>query len=461
MDAYKLLAALIGIVALYLLVSSIDVGKKWGVDPTASALSPGRDEIKKIITPPEARVIGVDGKNLITLFETTQREINLLQEEEGFRAALNRSEKLLLYVGSGGVNAILASGYSGAQLDKLANDERILRELKSKLGAGGTADLSDILPSDITDARLENVSVYGGEARVIVPYDMSEDALASIQGSGEFTDAVAEASVSARKDLRMYEDPSTGKRVMLPSGFRDEELQMLLRNDAVKAALAEMRVQPGKAVALSNTSEFSGINIPSLPYSPNTRIPIGLDPLSRIALPQNWWLFPLVSAVISALLYAAYHFSMRGKYPAVKKGRRRAFRELGVAPEAGLARGKAPAAARKIIQLRPMFEVKVVDNVLGEDNAITLSFVNVSSQTVRRLNIACGADEAGVEKLEPGEERVVRLKVLVGRKEKEARVELRFEPIIFGGAVRCRYDFEVEIERVGPYDARSSFAGFG
>ncbi|MEW6329223.1 MAG: hypothetical protein AB1468_03845 [Candidatus Micrarchaeota archaeon] len=459
MDAYKLLAIVMGIAALYLFVSSIDIGKKWDVDPSASVLSPGRVEVKKMLTPPEARVLGVDGKNLITLFETTQREINLLQQEEGFRAALNRSEKLLLYKSARGVNAVFASGYSGAQLEKLAGDERIIRELKNTGSASGTFDLSDILPSDYTDAKLKSVSIDGKSARVIAPYDMGEDVLADMRGSSEFSEAVKSAESSYVKDLSIYQDAATGERVLIPSGFSGQELEMLRSNDAVKSALAAMQVSPGKAVALGGTREFGGVDIPSLPYNPNTQIPISLDPFSHFSIPASWWLFPLAGGVISALLYAIYHLHMRGKYPAAKRGRRRALTELGVAREKGLARGKAPAAARKIISLKPIFEVKVVDNLLVEDGAITLSFINVSSQMIRKMSVASGTDEVNIAKLDVGEERVVRLKVLAGRKDKEVKVEVRFEPIIFGGTVWCRYDFEVGIERMGPYDTRSSFVG--
>ncbi len=459
MDAYKLLAILIGIATLYLFVSSIDIGKKWDVDPSASVISLGRAEIKKMMTPPEARVLGVDGKNLITLFETTQQEINLLQQEEGFRAALSRGGKLLLYRDARGTGGVIASGYSGAQLEKLAGDERIIRELKNTGGAGGITDLSEILPSDYTDAQLKTVSVDGGNASVIAPYDMREEVLANMQGSSEFADAVRSAESSYTKDLSIYQDPATGERVLIPSGFSEQELEMLRSNDAVKSALAAMQVSPGKAVGLGGTREFGGVSIPSLPYNPNTQIPISLDPFSHFSLPTSWWLFPLVAGAISVLLYVVYHFHMRGKYPAAKLGRRRALTELGAAHERGLARGKAPAAARKIISLKPIFEVKVVDNLIAEDSAITLSFVNVSSQTIRKMSVASGTDEVGVAKIDAGEERVVRLKVLAGRKDKEVKVELRFEPIIFGGSVWCRYDFEVEIEKMGPYDTRSSFVG--
>jgi len=307
----SLLGLLLIIVVLVDTLSLSWFSDRWKVDTTASLVNNGKGSIRDIITPPETRIVEYEGRSVILLDSTSASDENMLFAEGRFRNALAADDRLLLYTGDNGVNAVIASPYfNEAEVKMLSSDEKVLSLLKSTQ-AQGITDISYIDAWDPTNAKIETVAVGTSWVTLLVPYDATSENLSLVSGSAEF-DKVLESSMKIKeKSLLLYHPSKSSMKVVIPLNFTDTEVRMLAKNTAVKTALDMVEVDAGRVIKLEETREFESINLARLPYEPNTRVYVSLNIRGELGfLSEDILIYLAIFVVVLVMLYVLYTILM-------------------------------------------------------------------------------------------------------------------------------------------------------
>ncbi|MCX6777173.1 MAG: hypothetical protein NTY73_04380 [Candidatus Micrarchaeota archaeon] len=270
--ALSLLGLLLVIAVIASTISYNEFASRWQVDNTLSMVNSGNESVRSIIKPPEIEIVESGGKSIIIAENITVKDRGALFAENGFKRALESGDRLLLYTGQNGKNAVIVSSYfNDAEVKMLSKDERILRPLKNK-NAPGTMNISYVEVSDPTNAVVETVRYNDSWVPILVPHAMSNGNLSSIESSSEFGRVIGDSMNLKNKSLLLYRPAGSEMSIVIPVNFTYDEVKMLAKNDAVKTAMEGVAVDPGEILNLEDAREFRNIDMARLPYEPNTKI---------------------------------------------------------------------------------------------------------------------------------------------------------------------------------------------
>ncbi|MEM3030341.1 MAG: hypothetical protein QXH27_01270 [Candidatus Micrarchaeia archaeon] len=419
-------------------------GERWAVDETRTLFNPGGNASARLYSGAVARVESAAGKSvLLSKYARDEDYANMLKDPS-FQNALASAEPVALY--SGPYGRAVVTSYSGDRLAALANDPLVRDALEGR--AAGVAGAAAAGPGD---ARLLYAQTAGGiQIPMLGPSDLGEDTLAYMAGTKEFQRAVAESQRAGGRRLLLYQDPVSGQKVILPTGFSASELRALQTSTAVRQALALQPASPGQLIDVAATPAWSGVDVGSLPVQPQTSLPLAFNPLANFALPANAWLLPVAASAILGLIYflAGRLTRPAPPYPRVRRRWGAHVTELEVAKGAGVSRRKAWEEAERTIRLEPVFRIKIIDNVLAEEGRVTIAVANESGKRIERLSLFSGAEETPIGTLEPGEEKNVSFSPQLEKEAAVARVFLRFSPLVVEGRAYSRFEFNLPVERL-------------
>jgi len=440
--------ALIGmlLLALGVIIASVlsQTGERWRVDEAKTFFNPGGNATAKLLAGESAKAVSFGGKNILLPPYASEGSIQRMRDDPAFWSALEADEPVALYSGPYG-RAVITS-YSGDRLAALADEPLIRDALEGR--AAGVAGASAIAPDD---ARLFYAQAAGGaQIPILGASDMDEGTFAYMVGTKEFQRAVIESQRAGGKRLLLYQDPLSGQRALIPTGFSSSELRALQASDAVKQALALQQVAPGMAVDVSATPPWSGVDVAGLPAHPQTPLPIPFNPLASLSLPTNALVIPVAASAILGLIYflAGRLARQAPAYPRARRRRGAHVTELEVAKGAGVSGRKVWGEAGGTIRLEPIFRIRIIDNILAEEGRVTIGVENESGKRIEGLSLFSGAEETHVGMLEPGEERRVSFSPQLGKEADVARLFLRFSPIMIEGRVYSRFEFSLPIQRL-------------
>jgi len=270
--ALSLLGLLLVIAVMASTVSYNEFASRWRVDNTLSMMNSGNESVRSMIKPPETEIIESGGKSVIIVENITAKDREALFAENGFKRALESGDRLLLYTGQNGKNAVIASSYfNDAEVKMLSNDGRILRTLRNK-NAPGTMNISYVEVSDPTNAIVETVRYNDSQLLILVPHAMSDENLSSIENSSEFNRVIGDSMNLKKRSLLLYRPSRSEMSMVIPVNFTYDEVEMLAKNDAVKTAMEQITVSAGETLNLEDTREFKDVDMARLPYEPNTKI---------------------------------------------------------------------------------------------------------------------------------------------------------------------------------------------
>jgi len=309
--ALPILGLLLIIAVIVSTVSFNGFASKWQVDTTLSMVNTGNESIRSIIKPPEVRIIESEDKSIIILDNTTPEGRDALFAENDFKMALASEDRLLLYAGQNGINAVVVSVYfNDAEVKMLSGDERILKPLKNK-NSPGITNVSYIEVSDPTNAKIEMVRQNDSWVPVLFPYAMGRENISVIESSSEFNRVVGNSVKLNKKSLLLYRPAKSDMNIVIPANFTYEEVRMLAKNAAVKTAMESITISTGEILNLEDTREFSGINIARLPYEPNTRIYTSFNIRGELGfISEDLLVYLSIFVVALVVLYVLYTILM-------------------------------------------------------------------------------------------------------------------------------------------------------
>lgn len=308
MDKGIILPIIAFLLSIYLLANLIPYNiflGKWQVDPTGSIISSDNLSINKLISPPKTAMMQIEGKKAIYPIHITREQIEGLANEPGFKYNLKSDKKLISYK-KGSVSLILASNYfNEEEIEMLSNDNRV-EYLLYNVSWDGTIDVSYIDAKDPTNAKLESIYIDNESNNFITSYNMEKETLLKIENSTTFKNALKEIKKTKAKGLFMYRDAESGSRVIIPTGFSNDEVGRLLKSKSVKTALSALPVQAGKAVNLNSTPEFNKVDMASLPYNLDAGIHVTFNPISVDFIPPDWLVYTSLLIAVLLILYLIY-----------------------------------------------------------------------------------------------------------------------------------------------------------
>ncbi|MCX6775814.1 MAG: hypothetical protein NT130_03135 [Candidatus Micrarchaeota archaeon] len=305
--ALSLLGLLLVIAVIASTISYNEFASRWQVDNTLSMVNCGNESVRSIIKPPETEIVESGGKSVIIVENITVKDREALFAENGFKRALESEDRLLLYTGQNGKNAVIVSSYfNDAEVEMLSKDERILRPLKNK-NAPGTMNISYIEISDPTNAIVETVRYNDSWVPILVPHAMSYENLSSIENSSEFNRVIGDSMNLKKRSLLLYRPPGSEMSIVIPVNFTYEEVEMLAKNDAVNTAMEQITVSAGEILNLEDTREFRDIDIARLPYEPNTKIYTSFNIRGELSfLSEDLLMYLAIFIVALVMLYVLY-----------------------------------------------------------------------------------------------------------------------------------------------------------
>lgn len=391
------------------------VGIHWedytGMDASRTALNKGTLDARKMLGASTLKQVPLDANNsAIVRYDVPNETVGNMAKTEDFNNAKEYStqsgEPVAYRDANSGTSAVIAAN------DNLPSDSTA----KSVLETGVSDKLPQNVPvklSEVQRVTSETTPRYvsvdaAPSGGIIVPSNLTDYQIGNLlKNSPSFLSALGDAASRAGKGLLAFTigSGSNAKVGLIPWGFTTQEAQSLAGNGAVKDTVSLTPKElgmTGSQQSVQDTQAYKDakVDVPSLPANPGMSLNVpklsasGLlsGPLSFLSgivsfiLGLIWglvkWLL-VIALVFVALLFGVRY--LKDHRHALKKAEPAAsIKELEYdRNRPGSAAIKGVSQGSNVINLSPLFRVKVVDNLVSRTSpALQLTLENVSGEDV-------------------------------------------------------------------------------
>jgi len=379
--------------------------------------------------------------------------------------------------GASGTSVIISDNKN--QPDDATVKSVLETDVASKLPQNTPVKLSEV--SRVTSPAAPRVVTVNG-AQLIVPSNLTDYQVErQVANSPSLLSAIADAAKRAGKGLLAFAigDSSSGNVGLVPWGFTSDEVSSLASNGVVKDTVSSTPQQLGMSGSTQSAQDTkayqaANVDVPSLPSNPGMSLNnlgsgsnIGSGVASGIAsffsgiisfiLGLLWglikWLL-VIALVFIALLFAARY--LKEHRHALKKAQQvTGIKELEYdRTKQGSASIKSAGRGSNIINLNPLFRIKVEDNLISRTSpSLQLTLENVSDEDVSDLRISSQSGTVTVIGDIGGGEAVKGKTVRLGAKDVPvgstfAELSLDFDPLKVGERSFSNFSFRVPLRRI-------------
>lgn len=427
-------AVCLALIALLILYNA----PKWSVDDTGSVLNMGAYSPKQQLSSNVA-FFELWGKGVIVPEDKKNDFLVQAHANPLIQQQFNSSDTYTI-LPMDGYNAVVTN-YTGAQLSYAAGSSQAQGALLNQNVSG----ISSVVPPSDLGVHVD----YAGNDTsmpLLVGQGLSKEDVDRLATQKDFINS-STASRAVPETLMVYKDSVSGENVLLAPGFSPEQLSSLSSSPAVASALARSQIPSGQALPIQQTPGFNGVSGKSLASNPGLPVSVPFDPLGSLGLGSSWWMMPLLASLFFAVIYYLSKRISQEPSSVLRKRPARSSTELSASEKAGFSSRRRRVDLDAVIELEPLFRVRVIDNTLDSDKRVRLEVVNSSTRPAQEVFAGSGSYEISLGDLSPGQSRAFVLKVQINPSGK-ADAYIRLSPVVVEGRVQRLFEFSFPVEEL-------------